>query len=294
MLLCQNACRNCWYCTAVRSCHLTPRMKSKSLSGKKRVASSPMRECKSRSMEAASRLEKEVMATSERKIPTLELHIALLRNLILECGLPMVEIPPVPDGYPFIACLTHDVDHPSIRRHKLDHTILGFLYRATVGSLISVLQGRQRVRSLLTNWWAALKLPLVQLGLARDFWSEFDRYPKLERGVPSSFFVIPFKDTPGRVEKGLAPKRRASRYGAGDVVGQIQVLKSSGCEIGLHGIDAWIDSYKGLEELEQIRQITGAKVTGVRMHWLYQNEQSPVKLEKAGADYDSTVGYNQN
>ena len=226
-------------------------------------------------------------------IPTLELHIALLRNLILECGLPMVEIPPVPDGYPFIACLTHDVDHPSIRRHKLDHTILGFLYRATVGSLISVLQGRQRVRSLLTNWWAALKLPLVQLGFARDFWSEFDRYPKLERGVPSSFFVIPFKDIPGRVEKGLAPKRRASRYGAGDVVGQIQVLKSSGCEIGLHGIDAWIDSYKGLEELEQIRQITGAKVTGVRMHWLYQNEQSPVKLEKAGADYDSTVGYNQ-
>ena len=189
--------------------------------------------------------------------------------------------------------MTHDVDHPSIRRHKLDHTILGFLYRATVGSLISVLQGRQRVRSLLTNWWSALKLPLVQLGFARDFWSEFDRYPKLERGVPSSFFVIPFKDIPGRVEKGLAPKRRASRYGAGDVVGQIQVLKSSGCEIGLHGIDAWIDSYKGLEELEQIRQITGAKVTGVRMHWLYQNEQSPVKLEKAGADYDSTVGYNQ-
>src|SRR6266436_2604141 len=226
-------------------------------------------------------------------IPTLELHIALLRNLILASGLSLVEIPPVPDGYPFIACLTHDVDHPSIRRHKLDHTILGFLYRATVGSLISVLQGRQRVRSLLTNWWSALKLPLVQLGFARDFWSEFDRYPKLERGVPSSFFVIPFKDIPGRVEKGLSPKRRASRYGAGDVVGQIQVLKSSGCEIGLHGIDAWIDSYKGLEELEQIRQITGAKVTGVRMHWLYQNEQSPVKLEKAGADYDSTVGYNQ-
>jgi peptidoglycan/xylan/chitin deacetylase (PgdA/CDA1 family) len=226
-------------------------------------------------------------------IPTLELHIALLRNLILASGLSLVEIPPVPDGYSFIACLTHDVDHPSIRRHKLDHTILGYLYRAIFGSLVSVLQGRRRVRDLFINWWAALKLPLVQLGLARDSWSEFDHYPELERGVRSSFFVIPFKDTPGRAEMGIAPKRRASRYGAADIAGQIQALKSAGCEIGLHGIDAWIDSHKGFEELEAIRRVTGAKVSGVRMHWLYQNEESPVKLEKAGADYDSTVGYNQ-
>lgn len=226
-------------------------------------------------------------------IPTLELHIALLRNLILASGVTLVEIPPVPDGYQFIACLTHDVDHPSIRRHKFDHTILGFLYRAVLGSLVSVLRGRRRVRSLLSNWWAALKLPLVQLGLAQDFWSKFDRYPKLEGGIHSSFFVIPFKNTPGRAEMGPAPKHRASRYGASDIVGQIQALRSAGCEIGLHGIDAWIDSSKGIEEIEHIRQITGVKAVGVRMHWLYQNEQSPVKLEKAGADYDSTVGYNQ-
>jgi hypothetical protein len=29
------------------------------------------------------------------------------------------------------------------------------------------------------------------------------------------------------------------------------------------------------------------------MHWLYFDEQSPATLEKAGADYDSTVGYNE-
>src|SRR5258708_15510514 len=102
-------------------------------------------------------------------IPALELHIALLRDLLTGCGLSVVEIPPVPSCYSFIACLTHDVDHPSIRRHKLDHTILGFLYRATVGSLISVLQRQQRVPSLLTNWWSALKLPLVKLAFARVF-----------------------------------------------------------------------------------------------------------------------------
>jgi hypothetical protein len=225
-------------------------------------------------------------------IPALDLHIAVLRDLIIACGVPLVEIPPVPDGYRFIACLTHDIDHPSIRRHKLDHTILGFLYRALIGSLIGVLRGRRSVRCLFRNWLAALKLPLVYLGLAKDFWSEFDRYPKLEKGLRSSFFVIPVKDYPGRVALGLAPMRRASRYGARDIVDQIQALKSAGCEIGLHGIDAWLDSSKGREELEQIRGITGMQDIGVRMHWLYQNEQSPLTLEKAGADYDSTVGYN--
>jgi hypothetical protein len=29
------------------------------------------------------------------------------------------------------------------------------------------------------------------------------------------------------------------------------------------------------------------------MHWLYQDDQSPVALEDAGAAYDSTMGYNQ-
>jgi hypothetical protein len=70
-------------------------------------------------------------------------------------------------------------------------------------------------------------------------------------------------------------------------------LKSAGCEVGLHGIDAWLDSSKGHEELEAIRRITGAREIGVRMHWLYFNEQSPATLEQAGADYDSTVGYNE-
>ena len=65
-------------------------------------------------------------------LPALELHIAFLRDLITCSGVPLVEIPPVPDGYQFIACLTHDVDHPSIRRHEWDHTMFGFLYRAII------------------------------------------------------------------------------------------------------------------------------------------------------------------
>ena len=46
-------------------------------------------------------------------IPTLELHISLLRELIVSQGVTLVEIPPVPAGYRFIVSLTHDVDHPA-------------------------------------------------------------------------------------------------------------------------------------------------------------------------------------
>jgi len=70
-------------------------------------------------------------------------------------------------------------------------------------------------------------------------------------------------------------------------------LSSAGCEIGLHGIDAWRDSSSGQAELDEIRRVTGAADIGVRMHWLYFGERSPEVLEGAGADYDSTVGYNE-
>jgi peptidoglycan/xylan/chitin deacetylase (PgdA/CDA1 family) len=226
-------------------------------------------------------------------IPTLELHIALLRDLIIASGAPLAEIPPVPDGYPFIACLTHDVDHPSIRQHKFDHTMFGFLYRAIFGSFLDVVRGRVSVSGLLSNWTAALKLPLVYMGLAEDFWHRFQDYPKMEKGLPSSFFVIPFKGRPGRSGRGPAPSRRAAGYGAADIAAQIRNLMAAGCEIGLHGIDAWRDSSCGREELDEIRHITGAREVGVRMHWLYFDEQSPLNLESAGATYDSTVGYNE-
>jgi hypothetical protein len=226
--------------------------------------------------------------------PTLDLHIAFLRDLITGCGVPLVEIPPVPEGYRFIACLTHDVDHPSIRRHKWDHTMFGFLYRALFGSLRNVIHGRMPIRGLVRNWAAALKLPFVHLGLAKDFWREFaDRYLELEKGLRSTFFVIPFKNCAGKTAHGPAPMFRAARYGAQDIADKIQELMTAGCEVGLHGIDAWHDGPKGFEELGEIRRLTGVSEIAVRMHWLYYDQQSPVVLEKAGAAYDASVGYNE-
>ena len=226
-------------------------------------------------------------------LPCVDTHIAVLRDVILAWTDGLVEIPPVPDGYPFIACLTHDVDHPSIRRHGWDHTTFGFLYRAVLGSVIDVARGRKSVRSLLTNWTAAMTLPFVHLGLARDPWAGFDRYLAIEAGLRSTFFVIPFENDPGRTRRGPAPARRASRYGARDIADSIRRLASAGCEIGVHGLDAWHDSTKGRQELAEVAAITEALEVGARMHWLYADEHSPATLEKAGFVYDATSGYNE-
>lgn len=232
--------------------------------------------------------------TENASIPTLELHIALLRDLIVESGAALTEIPPVPDGHTFIACLTHDVDHPSIRRHLLDHTALGFIYRATIGSVMNFVRGYIPLGNLFKNWIAALKLPFVWIGIAKDFWRDFDsRYLELEEGLPSTFFVIPFKNRPGQTVNGPAPKFRAARYGVQDVVDTISRLRSAGREVGLHGIDAWRDSTAGAEEMEEIGRLTDHEEIGVRMHWLYFDQSAPRALESAGAAYDSTVGYNE-
>lgn len=227
-------------------------------------------------------------------MPALELHIAFLKDLITGCGLSLVEIPPVPLGYQFLACLTHDVDHPAIRQHKWDHTMFGFLYRAVFDSVRKFVRGHMSLQDLLRNWAAAWKLGFVHLGLAKDFWREFDdRYLELEKGLGSTFFVIPFSDQPGSKTHGPAPALRAAPYGARDIADTITKLTAAGCEVGLHGIDAWLDSSTGRQELEEIRLLTGASEIGVRMHWLYYNQQSPATLEKAGATYDSTIGYNE-
>jgi len=225
-------------------------------------------------------------------IPTLDLHIEFLRDLITCSGIPLVEIPPVPDGYPFIACLTHDLDHASIRRHRFDHTILGFLYRATLGSVIKVARGRFSLEKLFTNIAAVAKLPFIYLGLARDIWYDFDHYVELEKGKPSTFFVIPFENRPGCSSKGRTPSARATRYDVSHIAGKIPRLISAGCEIGLHGIDAWFEGSKGREESRRISEISTTATLGVRMHWLYSDERSPSVLEEAGFSYDSTVGYN--
>jgi len=227
-------------------------------------------------------------------IPALDLHISILRKLILHAGVTLIEIPPVPAGYNFIVCLTHDIDFIRIRDHKFDHTMLGFLYRAAIGTLIDVLKRKRVIKELYQNWKAVLTLPFVFLGLAVDYWFKFDRYMELENNVnaKSTFFIIPFKNRAGQKVNGKNAYRRAARYDVTDIQEMVKKLVNNRFEVGVHGIDAWHDTAAAREEKNRIAAISEKKRVGIRMHWLCFDKNTFEKLDEAGFTYDSTFGFN--
>ncbi len=226
-------------------------------------------------------------------IPTLELYIAMLRDCILNSGLSLMEIPPVPAGYDFICCLTHDVDFAGIRPHFFDGTMFGFVYRALAGSFFNLVRGRSSSEKLPKNWKAVLKLPAVYAGLAKDIWDDIPRYLELEEGLGGTYFFIPFNNRPGETVSGTAPGIRACKYDLASLRDRIKALVEKGCEVGVHGIDAWKDPEKGRQEYDRIQAITGTGDMGIRMHWLYFDVLSPRSLERTGFSYDSSAGYNE-
>lgn len=226
--------------------------------------------------------------------PALDALIDCLRNWITGCGVPLVEIPPVPAGHPFSVCLTHDVDHPSLRRHRLDHTMWGYLLRSTAGSAMEVARGRRGLSYLTRNLKAAASLPMVHLGWKRDSWRSFTDYVGLDAPATPTFFVIPRSGDPGRGNGKPASPHRASGYGAHDIREELEELATGGAEIAVHGIDAWADAASGRHERDTLNAIPAAAARnrgGIRMHWLYADRDTPARLEEAGYRYDSTFGY---
>jgi hypothetical protein len=224
--------------------------------------------------------------------PTLELHIALLRHLLLQSGVPFVEIPPRPNGYDFTCCLTHDVDFFGIRRHRFDRTLGGFAARASLVTLADLVRGRRSLEQAVRNWMALLSLPLVFLRLAPDFWRPFDDYARVEEGSRSTFFLVPFKHRPGIAPDGTVDPARAVAYEVSEIREEMSRAATRGSELAVHGLDAWRDAETGRAEMMQLTSMTGRHTAGVRMHWLYMATDSPRRLEAAGFDYDSTWGYN--
>lgn len=222
-------------------------------------------------------------------VATLEIHISILRELMVEAQVPFIEILPAPYGYNFIACLTHDIDFAGLRNHCFDRTMFGFLYRAVVLATFEVLRRKISWRTYLKKLRAAVLLPGVYLGLVEDYWARFDRYLKVERGLPSTFFFIPYKGVPGF---NAPSSRRACKYDIADLTGTLSRIQAAGSEVGLHGIDAWHDPEHAKRERERIESVSRTPVHGVRVHWLCLSASSPMVIEQAGLSYDSTWGYN--
>ena len=224
--------------------------------------------------------------------PTLDLHIEVLRHLLLDSDVAFVEIPPRPHEHDFVCCLTHDVDFFGIRRHKFDRTFAGFVLRASAGTAADLVRGRRHVGEAIRNWSALLSVPLVFLNRARDLWRPFDDYAHAEEGLPSTFFLIPFERRPGVAPDGTTNPVRGVAYGIADIADEVRDAAARGSEIALHGIDSWHDARCGRDERAQVATVTGRQPGGVRMHWLYFADRSARELESAGFEYDSTCGYN--
>jgi hypothetical protein len=225
--------------------------------------------------------------------PTLELHIAMLRNWILSAGASLTEIPPAPLGYDSMACLTHDVDFVRLRDYRFDHTMLGFVRRASVGSVMRVAKGQMSWSELRESWKALLSLPAIHAGLCEDPWfRDFDRFVDLETKTKSTYFFVPFKNRSGENVDRPHSQRRAVAYDVANEQPLLRRLADAGNEIGVHGIDAWRSVEQGREEHRKLADLTGNPKLGVRMHWLCFNQASPRVLEQAGFLYDSTFGYN--
>ena len=231
-------------------------------------------------------------AASHAEIATLEMHIDIVRTVLRDAGVTCVEIPPRPHGSAFVCCLTHDIDFFGIRRHRADATLGGFIVRGSIGAMLDAIRGRRPVDELWRNWLAVLSLPLVFLGLRRDFWHPFNDYREADGNRPSTFFLIPFKQRAGAGPDGATRQRRAAPYGIRDLEKEIHSAARPTTEFAVHGIDAWRDAAGGRNELRELTDVTGQPHSGVRMHWLFYSDASPRAIEDAGFTYDSTWGYN--
>jgi hypothetical protein len=211
--------------------------------------------------------------------PTLDGYVQDLRRAIVDAGLVLVEIPPVREGRPYGVCLTHDIDFFQLRRHRFDRTAVGFAWRALTGP--GPLRRRAR------NWLALLALPLVHLRILRDPWQPFESYAAAD-AAPATYFVVPFADRPGVG----APARRAVKHDVSDLREALEPVVHQGCEVALHGIDAWDSVDAARAEREHVATHAATACDGVRMHWLYFDEGSPARLDAAGFSYDASCGFN--
>lgn len=220
-------------------------------------------------------------------------HVEVLRRAMTQAGLPVVEVDAQPAGKRLTVALTHDVDFARLRNHRFDRTAAGFFYRATVGTIADFFRGRARLDKVRRNLAAAIKLPLVYLGLATDPWNRFADYAEVEAKWRSTFFIIPRAEHPGvRAPGGTIEATRACRYQASEVAADLMGLERAGFEVGLHGLDAWTSAEQARTERLAIQEASGAGSSGVRMHWLYFDASTYHALEDAGFDYDSTFGFN--
>lgn len=200
---------------------------------------------------------------------------------------------------PYVLVLTHDIDALSVKELPLlSRTFWGFAYRCLIVNSRRILTRRLSFLEYMSSLKQALSLPFIKLGLARDPWQQsLQIMLEIEKryGIRSTLFFIPFPARPGHTPGGEpAPNNRAAYYKLEKYKDLLQQLEREGWEVGVHGIDAYLNLEYAKFELEAVRRlIPGKEKVGIRMHWLYHKGKETWRiLDKAGYAYDATFGWN--
>lgn len=201
---------------------------------------------------------------------------------------------------PYILVLTHDIDSLSWQENPLNYQRV--FYPFTSGIIKNAyrlifrhIRGSDYLKSLRFAFFDGI---LSRLNLVKDSWQQsLNIILNIERqyDVRSTFFFIPFSKDPGHTPDGhIAPKNRACYYNILGHTSLLQSLEQQGWEVGIHGIDAYLNVESATKELERFKSfLPFKKQFGIRMHWLYhRGEESWKILEQAGYSYDATYGWN--
>lgn len=238
--------------------------------------------------------------------PVIEILIDELRETLKKHTV-LVEIPPSPKGHSYIIALTHDVDVTSVKERRW----------ISVGYAIYLCVRKGLIMD-------GLRILGAKCGIGKDPWNCFSEWMELERslGVRSTFYFLPAKDKAGIG----SPKIRACMYDLDPKL--LSSLQDDGWEVGVHGIDNWIDEEAAHLELDVIATVASlsgkmpnTNITtnpikiqapsdppyppnppetsiplpiGNRVHWLLFNKETWKILDDAGYSYDSTFGYNED
>ena len=198
-----------------------------------------------------------------------------------------------PDGKPFAASLSHDVD--SVSNYSVKQSL-----RTMHTGLLYPLNPIEKVKSIAVT---AVKLarsciPIQQ----KDPLHYYEKWLSIENevGARSTFFFWPgwrniSKHHPSDCTYDLFDHVIFDDQSR-TVAEMIQEIDHLGWEIGLH--PSWY-SYNDIDEMKRqkdaVEKILGHDVVSVRQHFIdYDIQVTPAVQAKAGFKYDSTLGFNDN
>jgi hypothetical protein len=179
---------------------------------------------------------------------------------------------------PFTVALTHDVDIPW--RWSRPQALRGAAARARAAAR------ERRTRDLAAEAAGLAAAPIRRLSRTDPNWS-YERIAAIERahGGRSTYFVMA-----GHGHAADGPDPAAYNRLRPAIVAQVA---AQGDEVGLH--PSYLTSQRPqllADERERLEALTGARVPGVRFHYLRHDTHATLpELEGLGFAYDSSQGY---